>query len=148
MTKRDKLNVMQEKYAQQVALGKPQRHAYVEAGYEPSDPNASRMRNNDKVGERIDELVETSMKEADITRDMLFAMNMDIAKSDEPASIRLVALKQLMAAKRMFGSKSVEAIELLSETALLSILSRNLGEDVARQLVDKLAESEPGHVEH
>lgn len=55
---RRKLNARQERFAAAVAAGKPQRHAYEQAGYKPSDPHASRLANNGKVNGRVMELVE------------------------------------------------------------------------------------------
>ena len=49
-------NPKHEKFAQGLAKGKSQADAYALAGYEPSEPNASRLTRNDKVTARVAEL--------------------------------------------------------------------------------------------
>ena len=49
-------NARHERFAQALAAGKTQSEAYVEAGYTPSEPNASRLTSNDKVQARVAEL--------------------------------------------------------------------------------------------
>ena len=55
-------NARQEKFAGLVAAGKPAVQAYVEAGYKPHPANPSRMRENERVAARIDELVAKPQK--------------------------------------------------------------------------------------
>lgn len=49
-------NVRHELFAQGIARGWPACRAYREAGYTPSDANASRLRGNDKIQARIAEI--------------------------------------------------------------------------------------------
>ena len=49
-------NPRHEKFAKGIALGKPQRIAYRDAGYKMQDSNASRLISYDKVNQRIKEL--------------------------------------------------------------------------------------------
>jgi hypothetical protein len=60
-------NPKQERFAQELAKGKSQAEAYAEAGYAPSEPNASRLTRNDKVRARIAELQERGAIRAEIT---------------------------------------------------------------------------------
>jgi phage terminase small subunit len=49
-------NHKHEWFAQALAKGKSQAEAYAEAGYAPSEPNASRLTRNDKVQARVSEI--------------------------------------------------------------------------------------------
>lgn len=60
-------NPRHERFAQELAKGRTQAEAYAEAGYKPSEPNASRLRSNDKVQSRILEIQERGAVRAEIT---------------------------------------------------------------------------------
>jgi len=60
-------NPRHERFAQELAKGKSQSEAYQNAGYEPSEPNASRLTRNDKVQARVAELQERSAIKAEVT---------------------------------------------------------------------------------
>lgn len=60
-------NPKHERFAQALAKGRTQAEAYAEAGYAPSEPNASRLRSNDKVQARIAELQERAAVRTEIT---------------------------------------------------------------------------------
>jgi phage terminase small subunit len=49
-------NAKHELFAQLLAKGRGQAEAYAEAGYTPSEPNASRLTSNDKVAARVAEI--------------------------------------------------------------------------------------------
>ena len=53
-----------EAYAQELAKGKPARQAYVLAGYKKNDGNASRLKSNEKLAARVNELVERTAANA------------------------------------------------------------------------------------
>src|SRR5262249_36879372 len=53
-----------EVYAQELAKGKPAREAYVLAGYKKNDGNASRLKSNEKLTARVNELVERTAANA------------------------------------------------------------------------------------
>lgn len=60
-------NPKHERFAQELAKGKSQADAYAEAGYKPSEPNASRLTRNDKVAARVAELQERGAIRAEVT---------------------------------------------------------------------------------
>jgi phage terminase small subunit len=60
-------NGKHELFAQGLAKGKSQAEAYEDAGYAPSEPNASRLTRNDKVRARVLELQERAAVRAEIT---------------------------------------------------------------------------------
>lgn len=59
-------NQRHEIFAQALAKGKTQDEAYKIAGYQPSEPNASRLTRNDKVQARVAELAERGADRAEI----------------------------------------------------------------------------------
>lgn len=60
-------NARHERFAQELAKGSPASSAYVSAGYEYSEPNASRLTRNEKVAARVEELKERAAEKAVIT---------------------------------------------------------------------------------
>jgi phage terminase small subunit len=60
-------NAKHERFAQELAKGKTQAEAYQAAGYKPSEPNASRLKSNDKVAARVAELQERGAIRAEVT---------------------------------------------------------------------------------
>lgn len=66
-------NARHERFAQEIAKGKSQAEAYANAGYEPSEPNASRLTRNDKVQARVAELQGRTAIRAEVTAASLIA---------------------------------------------------------------------------
>ena len=64
-------NSKQELFALAIVRGESEADAYEGAGYRRSEPNASRMRKNDRVAARIEELKAKALKRNDITVDRL-----------------------------------------------------------------------------
>lgn len=60
-------NPKHERFAQGLAKGKTQAEAYAEAGYAPSEPNASRLTSNEKVRARVVELQERGAVRVELT---------------------------------------------------------------------------------
>lgn len=60
-------NPRHERFAQGLAKGKTQAEAYADAGYKPSEPNASRLTSNEKVQARLAELQERAAVRTEIT---------------------------------------------------------------------------------
>lgn len=60
-------NAKHERFAQELAKGKPQYEAYELAGYAPSEPNASRLTSNEKVRKRVAEILERAATRTEIT---------------------------------------------------------------------------------
>lgn len=60
-------NARHERFAQELAKGKSQAEAYAEAGYAPSEPNASRLTRNDKVSARVAEIQNRAAVRSEIT---------------------------------------------------------------------------------
>lgn len=60
-------NPKHERFAQELSKGKSQADAYAEAGYAPSEPNASRLTRNDKVQARVSEIQNRAVIRTEIT---------------------------------------------------------------------------------
>lgn len=88
-------NPKHERFAQALAKGKSQADAYAEAGYAPSEPNASRLTRNDKVQARVAELQDRGAIRAEVTLASLIQEAADIqtaAKEDKQYSAATAAL--------------------------------------------------------
>lgn len=72
-------NPRHERFAQELASGKSQSEAYQLAGYEPSEPNASRLTRNDKVQARVAELQERSAAKIMLSREWVLEQLVDNA---------------------------------------------------------------------
>jgi len=72
-------NARHERFAQELAKGKSQSEAYQNAGYEPSEPNASRLTRNDKVQARVAELQERAVENVMLSREWVLEQLVDNA---------------------------------------------------------------------
>jgi phage terminase small subunit len=111
-------NPKHERFAQELAKGKTQNEAYAEAGYAPSEPNASRLTSNDKVRARVTELQERAAVRTEITVASITDRLLAIAKKGEgttEAPMLAVARASLMDAAKLNGlviEKSETALTL------------------------------------
>lgn len=78
-------NARHERFAQELAKGKSQSEAYQLAGYEPSEPNASRLTRNDKVQARVAELQERAAANVMLTREWVLEQLVDNAAKAKAA---------------------------------------------------------------
>lgn len=60
-------NPRHERFAQELAKGKPASEAYTLAGYSPNEGNAIRLKGNEKVQKRLAELLSGAAARAEIT---------------------------------------------------------------------------------
>lgn len=92
-------NPKHERFAQELSKGKSQAEAYAEAGYAPSEPNASRLTRNDKVQARVAEIQNRAVIRTEITLASLL---------EEAAAIQTGALadKQYSAATAALTAKA------------------------------------------
>lgn len=99
-------NPKHEIFAQLIARGRTQAEAYEEAGYRPSEPNASRLTSNEKVGARIAEIqgraaIRTEVSVASITERLLAIAKKAEGVSEAP--MLSVARASLMDAAKLNG---------------------------------------------
>jgi phage terminase small subunit len=99
-------NPRHERFAQELAKGKSQAEAYQIAGYEPSEPNASRLTRNDKVQARVAELQERAAIKTELTIASITERLLQIADKGEAlgeASGLAVARASMMDAAKING---------------------------------------------
>jgi len=60
-------NLRHERFAQALAQGKPATKAYVLAGYKANDGNASRMKGNERISARVQEIVGRAAERAEVS---------------------------------------------------------------------------------
>ena len=97
------VNPRHERFAQELAKGKTQAEAYAEAGYKPSESNASTLRGNQKVRARLAELQERAAVRTEITvagiTDRLLAIAAKAEKSSDAPMLQAARASLMDAAK-------------------------------------------------
>jgi len=83
-------NMRQELFAQNMVKGMPQNRAYMKAGYTANTPqagwaNASRLIRDDKVSNRIDELLKTTETELKVTVESMTNLYADLLQGARSA---------------------------------------------------------------
>lgn len=96
-------NPKHERFAQELAKGRSQAEAYAEAGYKPSEPNASRLTRNDKVQARVQELAERGAIRTEITLQSLIEEASEIQASALKANQHAAAVSALTAKAKLAG---------------------------------------------
>lgn len=96
-------NARHERFAQELAKGKTADEAYQLAGYKENRHNASRLRTNETIARRIEELQErvatrTVVTVASITEDLL-RIAMKAEAMDTPAALNVARNAKMDAAK-------------------------------------------------
>ncbi len=101
-----------ELFAQALARGETQRQAYVTAGYEQHDGNASRLSNNERVSQRVEWLKAKAAKKTVLTREKwlnkLHAIAED-AHDQADFSAATGALREVGKASAWYEPEKVEA---------------------------------------
>lgn len=96
-------NPKHERFAQALAKGMTQAEAYADAGYKPSEPNASRLTSNDKVQKRVAELQERAAVRTEITvasiTERLLAIATKAEKSGDAPMLQAARASLMDAAK-------------------------------------------------
>src|SRR5260221_12142143 len=75
-------NLRHERFAQALAGGKPASQAYVLAGYKDNDGNASRMKGNERISARVQEVVGRAADRAEVSLERVLRELKAIAFSD------------------------------------------------------------------
>lgn len=110
-------NPRHERFAQELAKGKTADEAYVEAGYQENRHNASRLKTNETIANRISEIQARAASRVEVTRASL------IAEAEEVRVAAMVA-GQLSAAIAAIKEKGV-----LSGDRVEKRENRNTGAD-------------------
>lgn len=138
-------NPKHERFAQGLAKGKSQAEAYAEAGYTPSEPNASRLSRNDKVQARVAELQDRGAIRAEVTIASLIQEAADIqeaAKADKQYSAATAALTAkaklagLWIDKNENTNRNVDPAQV-SDADLAAVVAADSGQGTAAAPIDK-----------
>jgi phage terminase small subunit len=139
-------NPKHERFAQGLAKGKTQAEAYADAGYKPSEPNASRLTSNDKVQARVAELKDIGSLRAEVTIASLIQEAADIqeaAKADKQYSAATAALTAkaklagLWIDKAENTNRNVVDPNQVSDAELAAVLKDGGGEGASEAPVNK-----------
>lgn len=79
-------NARHERFAQEIAKGKPASEAYTLAGYAYNEGNAIRLKGNEKVSARVAEILERGAVRAEVTVATITANLMRISEKAEALS--------------------------------------------------------------
>jgi phage terminase small subunit len=99
-------NTRHERFAQELAKGKTATEAYVEAGYKPNDGNAATLKGNQRVAERVAELMERAAFRCEVTVAAITQKLLAIAEKAETskdAPLLSVARASYMDAAKLNG---------------------------------------------
>ncbi len=99
-----------------------QGEAAIRAGYAPSgaDSNASKLTNNNKLRERIEQIKKEGIKKADLTTDMLVADLAGIALKDTtPENARVAAHKLLLQVNGDLVQKTEDVTQTMTDAELI-----------------------------
>jgi len=128
-------NARHERFAQELAKGKSQAEAYEAAGYEPSEPNASRLTRNDKVSARLAELKTAAAERTVFTladmagqldEDRTFARGLNAASAAVQASMGKAKVLGLIVDKAEHTGKDGGPIEVVSDHDLAKLIAYQL----------------------
>ena len=128
-------NPKHERFAQLVATGMTAQAAFTQAGY-PSPQNAPRLRNNALVAKRIEELQARNERKAEMTRDELIGILIDIVHASRArlsAARTTDGLKAAEMLAKMCGWNepervNVQSVEVKVDAALIEQLSGRLAD--------------------
>lgn len=81
-------NARHERFAQELAKGKSATEAYVLAGFTRNDGNAIRLKGNERVQNRVREILDAGAKRAEITEEMVLRELAKIGFSDIRKAIK------------------------------------------------------------
>jgi phage terminase small subunit len=139
-------NPKHERFAQGLAKGKSQAEAYADAGYKPSEPNASRLTRNDKVQARVAELQEIGSLRAEVTIESLIREAGEIQEAAKQEKQYSAATAALTAKAKLAGlwidkaentNRNVVDPTQVSDAELAEVLKDCSGEGASAPPVDK-----------
>jgi phage terminase small subunit len=85
------INLRHERFAQALAQGKAANEAYVLAGYKANDGNASRLKGNERISARVQEIVGRAAERAEVSLERVLREFKAIAFSDISKAVTAAA---------------------------------------------------------
>jgi hypothetical protein len=138
-------NPKHERFAQELAKGRPQIEAYAEAGYKVDQGAASRLSRNVKVQERVSEILERGAVRTEITLASLMQEAADIQAAALKANQHSAAVAALTAKAKLAGlwidkaentNRNVVDPSQVSDAELAAVLKDSGGEGASEAPVD------------
>lgn len=139
-------NPKHERFAQELAKGKSASEAYVLAGYKPNDGNAATLKGNQRVLDRVAEIVDRATVRTEITLASLMEEAAEIQRAALKANQHSAAVAALTAKAKLAGlwidkaentNRNVVDPSQVSDAELAAVLKDGSGEGAAEAPVDK-----------
>lgn len=124
-------NPRHERFAQELARGKTADEAYVLAGYKQNDGNATRLKGNERILARLEELQNRAANRAEVTVESLIAeaeevRRLAVEKGQLSAAIAAIKEKGVLSGKRIERvQRQPGEFENMSDAELLAFLKEN-----------------------
>lgn len=121
-------NQRHERFAQELAKGKCARESYVLAGYKPNDGNASVLKSNQKVLDRVEELQGKAAAKVEVTVESLIRESEEVRQAalrDGQLSAAMAAIKEkgVLAGVRV-EKKETKDLTDIGDSELSAVLDR------------------------
>jgi phage terminase small subunit len=139
-------NPKHERFAQELAKGKSQVEAYVEAGYKPNDGHAARLAGDGRISARVAEILDRGAIRTEITLASLMQEAAEIQAAALKAKQHSAAVAALTAKAKLAGlwidkaentNRNVADPAEVSDAELAAVLKDSGGEGTAEAPVDK-----------
>lgn len=114
-------NARHERFAQEIAKGKSASEAYRIAGFRPDDGNAIRLTGNDKVQDRIQEILEAGARRAEVTVERVVREYARIGFADIRRAVKWRSLVTEMGEDDETGeplTRAANEVELIASTEI------------------------------
>jgi phage terminase small subunit len=85
------INLRHERFAQALAQGKAANEAYALSGYKANDGNASRLKGNERISARVQEIVGRAAERAEVSLERILRELAAIAFSDITKAVTWVS---------------------------------------------------------
>ena len=139
-------NPKHERFAQELAKGKSQIEAYVEAGYKPNDGHAARLAGDGRISGRVAEILNRGAIRTEITLASLMEEAAEIQAAALKANQHSAAVAALTAKAKLAGlwidkaentNRNVADPSQVSDAELAAVLQDGSGERTPAASVDK-----------
>lgn len=120
-------NPRHELFAQELARGKSATEAYELAGYEPNDGNASRLKGNERISARVDEILGRAAERVEIDRAWVLERLIENANRAMQTNPVLDHDGEITGEYRYEGSVANRALELVGKELGMFVERKEVG---------------------
>lgn len=136
-------NAKHERFAQELAKGKTATEAYVLAGYKPNDGNAATLKGNQRISDRISELLSKGAERAAVTIESLIGEAEEARQGAMDAGQYAAAISAIKE-KGVLAGLRVEKSERAVKTDATQLTDAELDAAIASALArEEAAELDP-----